>query len=148
KKLNIPCVAIITGLGYTFINKGLIPTLAKKMYRYALKKASQVWFLNSDDKALFETGKLVPLTKSFLLNGEGIDTDYYSYEPINPAKRSFILIGRLLYDKGLREYYEAAKQLKEKYPDVSFKVLGFLNVENPMAVSQKQLMEWTTSGVI
>jgi glycosyltransferase involved in cell wall biosynthesis len=147
-KLNIPCVAIITGLGYTFINKGLIPSLAKKMYQYALKKASQVWFLNKDDKSLFEEKHLVSAAKTFLLNGEGIDTNHYSYASIDHSKRSFILIGRLLFDKGVREYYEAAKKLKEKYPQVSFNILGFLNVENPMAVSESQLKEWTSSGVI
>lgn len=148
RKLKIPCVAIITGLGYTFINKGLIPTLAKKMYRFALKKASQVWFLNKDDRKIFEDRKLVSADKTFLLNGEGIDTNYYGYAPISHSAISFILIGRLLFDKGVREYYEAAKKLKQKYPEVSFKILGFLNVENPMAVSQRQLDEWTSSGII
>jgi glycosyltransferase involved in cell wall biosynthesis len=148
KKLNIPCVAVITGLGYTFINKGLVPSLARKMYRFSLKKASQVWFLNTEDKSLFEKMRLVNPAKAIQLNGEGIDTNYFAYTPINYSKRSFILIARLLYDKGAREYYEAARQLKQKYPDVSFKILGFLNVNNPMAVSEAQLKEWTSSGVI
>ena len=148
KKLGIPCVSVITGLGYTFINKGLVPALAKMMYKYALKKASQVWFLNTDDKALFEKKGLVDTTKTYLLNGEGIDTTDFAYAPLDISKRSFILVGRLLYDKGIREYYEAAKKLKGKYPDVSFKILGFLNVDNPMAVSKAQLKEWTGSGII
>jgi len=148
KKLNIPCIAVITGLGYTFINKGLIPSLARKMYKFSLKKASQVWFLNTDDKMLFEKMKLVDAKKALLLNGEGIDTNRFEYAPIDLSKRSFILIARLLFDKGVREYYEAARQLKKKYPDVSFKILGFLNVDNPMAVSESQLKEWTDSGVI
>jgi len=118
------------------------------MYHIALKKASQVWFLNKDDKLLFEQRSLVDKDKAYLLNGEGIDTDHFAYAPIDYSKRSFILVARLLFDKGVREYYEAARKLKKKYPQVSFKILGFLNVENPMAVSKNQIWEWAESGVI
>ncbi len=148
KKLNIPCIAIVTGLGYTFIHKGLITTVVEKMYSYSLSKASEVWFLNNDDKFLFESRHLVNPNKSQVINGEGIDTDLYNYEPIDTSKISFILVARLLYDKGLNEYYRAARKLKKVYPNVSFKLLGYLNVENPMAIPKKLIDEWVKSGDI
>jgi glycosyltransferase involved in cell wall biosynthesis len=148
KKLGIPCIAIISGLGHTFAYKGMKYTLARRLYRFALRKASQVWFSNNDDKQLFEKMGFVSNDKSLLLNGEGIDTNYYAYAPIDYSKRSFILIARLLFDKGIKEYYEAAKKLRKKYPTASFKILGFLNVENPKAVPENQLKEWEESGAI
>jgi glycosyltransferase involved in cell wall biosynthesis len=148
KKLNIPCIAIVSGLGYTFTHKGIISILARKFYRFALRKTDQVWFSNNEDKLLFEEKGFVNIDKSLLLNGEGIDTDYYQYATMDDSKRSFILIGRLLFDKGVKVYYEAAAKLKTKYPNVSFKILGFTNDEDPRSVSSKQLKEWAASGAI
>jgi len=148
KKLKIPSIAIVSGLGYTFINNGIISTLARSFYRFALRKTDQVWFSNNEDKLLFETKGFVSMDKSLLLNGEGIDTNYYEYAPIDYSKRSFILIGRLLFDKGVKVYYEAAAILRKKYPTVSFKILGFTNDEDPRSISEKQINEWTESGAI
>jgi glycosyltransferase involved in cell wall biosynthesis len=148
KKLNIPCIAIVSGLGYSFTHKGIVSALAKQFYRFALRKTAQVWFSNNDDKLVFEEKGFVVKSKSILLNGEGIDTNHYSYAPIDYSKKSFILIGRLLFDKGVKEYYEAAKKLKKTYPEVSFKILGFINPKDPRSVSENQLNEWMKEGVI
>jgi glycosyltransferase involved in cell wall biosynthesis len=148
KKLNIPCIAIVSGLGYTFTHKGIVSILARQFYRFALRKTAQVWFSNNEDKLLFEKEGFVNTGNSVLLNGEGIDTNYYEYTPIDYSKRSFILIGRLLFDKGVKIYYEAAAKLKSKYPDVSFKILGFTDDDDSRSVSKKQLNEWVESGAI
>ena len=149
KKLGIKTVAVITGLGFTFINKGIVPAIARMMYKYALKGATKVWFLNEDDKMLFSKLKLVEDGKADLLNGEGIDCDYFkpaTQEPSLPTE--FLFIGRLLYDKGIQEYYEASKRLKKEYPEIRCSVLGYLHVKNPKAVDPKLFQQWVDEGTI
>lgn len=145
--LNINHIAIITGLGYTFINNNIISIVAKKLYKFALKSASQIWFLNSEDKEIFIKYKLVDKSKTSILKGEGIDLNHFCCTDL-PKKTSFLLIARMLWDKGVGEFVDAAKLLKSKYPDVNFNLLGFVGVDNPSAISNKQIDEWTSSGVI
>lgn len=122
--LHIPNIAIITGLGYVFIDGGYKRTILRmfvcKMYKIALKKTRQVWFLNSDDKAQFLDFKLVTHTQSFLLDSEGIDTQYFTPNDYHQSMQndysdskdmSFLLIARMLWDKGVGEFIEAAKIL-------------------------------------
>jgi glycosyltransferase involved in cell wall biosynthesis len=148
KKLGIPSIAIVSGLGYTFTHKGIIAAFAKKLYRFGLSKTLQVWFSNDTDKQLFEEIGFVDKGKSVLLHSEGINTNYYAYAALDYSKKSFLLFGRLIFDKGLKEYYQAAKILKEKYPEVSFKILGFIKADDPRSISEKQLDEWNASGII
>ena len=147
KSLNIKHIAIVTGLGYTFINNNIISLVAKTLYKYSLKSASEIWFLNSEDKETFFKYKLVDKTKASILKGEGIDLSHFTCTPL-PLNTSFLLIARMLWDKGVGEFVKAAKILKEKYPEVSFNLLGFIGVDNPSAISKKQIDEWTSSGII
>ncbi|SEM81821.1 Glycosyltransferase involved in cell wall bisynthesis [bacterium A37T11] len=154
-RLHIPAIAVITGLGYTFINKNIISLIASRLYRYALKKANRIWFLNQDDLDLFLLRRLVPPGKTLVLPGEGINCKRV-FNPalfpqsLSPASETirFLLVGRLLYDKGIREYIMAARQIKEKHPQVSFYLLGYLNVQNPAAVPADQLEEWVQEGIV
>jgi len=153
RRLNISSIAVVTGLGYTFINKGLIPFIAKILYKISFKAATEVWFLNEEDKNLFIENKIVDTNKIFLLNGEGINCEEFNPVKLNHVKKSdgsisFILIARMLYDKGVNEYVEAAKIVKSQYPAVSFNLLGYLNVENPSAVSEKQMKKWVDEGFV
>jgi glycosyltransferase involved in cell wall biosynthesis len=150
RELKIPVIAVITGLGYTFINNGIVPFIAKKLYQQALKTATEVWFLNNDDRNLFINKKLVNKSKTAILNGEGIDTEWFKPTPLNVqnSKIKFILIARLLWDKGIREFYEAATIIKAKYPNTEFSFLGYLNVENPKALSEAQMEQWVATGHI
>lgn len=151
-KLGIPVVAVITGLGYTFINESLLTTIAKRLYRFALNKASQVWFLNDDDREVFINGRLVNEHKVRQIPGEGINCEHrfnptsYPNNIREGHRLKFLFIGRLLYDKGIREYIAAAKAIKQDYPEVSFGVLGYLNVDNPAAVQGEQLASWVAEG--
>jgi glycosyltransferase involved in cell wall biosynthesis len=113
-----------------------------------LNKANEVWFLNQDDKLFFEKIRIIKPEKSFILNGEGVNTDHFLLEPIPRNKISFILIARILFDKGVKEYFEAAKKLKKIYPDVSFKILGYLKSDNPMAISEEIFTKWINTGAI
>ena len=144
KKAKIKSVAVITGLGYTFINDNITAKAAKFLYKISLKHATQVWFINTEDRNKFLLHQLVPKEKIEQLPSEGINTDHF--RPIKIEKKNgdfhFILIARLLWDKGVGEYVKAAKELRKKYPHIICQLLGFVDAQNPQAISQEQIDFW------
>ncbi len=150
KKAGIKSVAVVTGLGYTFINDNVTAKAAKFLYKISLKHATQVWFINTDDKNKFLLYKLVPHEKIELLPSEGINIDYFKPERLPKEENNFrfILIARLLWDKGVGEYVKAAKELRKKYPQVSWQLLGFIDAQNPQAISPEQVTFWEKEGYI
>lgn len=147
--LRIPYIPITTGLGYIFNTKNYISIIAKKLYKLAFQKASQVWFLNKEDINSFISEKIIPPSKAKLLRGEGIDLDYFKiHEDAQEEEITFILIGRMLWDKGVGVFANAAKLLKKKYSKVQFLILGPIDVNNPKGIPQKQLEEWNNQNII
>lgn len=144
---KIPFIPVTTGLGYTFIVDNWVSKLARKLYKLSFKGAKQVWFLNEDDKNDFLKYKILPEEKTFILKGEGVDTNRFS-EEVMPTEISFLLMARMLWDKGVGEYIEAARLLKKEFPEVSFNLLGFLNTDNPSAINEKQMNEWVAEGIV
>ena len=145
--LNIPYVPITTGLGYVFLVNNLVSKIAKILYKIAFRKAKQVWFLNQDDVDAFQKEKLVSDYKISILKGEGIDVSRFEIQH-NEQELSFLLVARMLWDKGVGEFVEAAEILKKKYPIVKFKLLGFLGVDNPSAINKQQMDKWIQEGNI
>ena len=148
--LGIPFLPVTTGLGYIFLHNNLTSKIARSLYKFAFQKAPQVWFLNHDDMRIFMEAGLVSEERVRLLHGEGIDTEKLPLMPLNDASDSFtfLLIGRMIADKGLYEYAEAAKMVKRKCPDAHFWLLGPLWKENPAAVSEEQLRQWDSEGIV
>jgi glycosyltransferase involved in cell wall biosynthesis len=151
-RAGIPSISVITGLGYTFSGEGWLQRGVRVGYRRQLRKATEVWFLNEDDRKVFTTQHLVPADKTFLLPGEGVDTDYFHpapYDPQDPKPTiTFLLIGRLIRHKGIIEFVEAAKQLKRQQAPVQCQLLGFFDDESPVAIPRDQLKDWIAGGVI
>jgi glycosyltransferase involved in cell wall biosynthesis len=141
--------ALITGLGYTFQTNstGRLQQLVQYLYKLALKCADKVFFQNPDDQALFKQLGLLDSVTSVVVNGSGIDLDYYASQPMPTSVPKFLMIGRLLGDKGVREYAQAAMQLKVKNPLVVFQLAGWID-ENPNAIAQTELDGWIKSGAI
>jgi len=149
QKNKIPHIAITTGLGYVFLTNSFVSKISKRLYKTAFKKTNQVWFLNNDDKQTFINNKLVDKNKTLVLKGEGINLDRFnvvSTTKINPVV--FLLIARMLWDKGIGEFVDAARIIKKKYPDAKFQLLGFLGVENPSAIHKAQIDEWEAEGIV
>ncbi|MBU3015743.1 glycosyltransferase family 4 protein [Poseidonibacter lekithochrous] len=145
-------ISNISGLGTVFLNDNLSSKIARWLYKVALVKNS-VFFQNNDDKDLFIENKLVQKEQCDLLPGSGINTDIYKpQEKSNELKENtnftFMMIARLVKDKGILEYIEAIKIIKEKYPDVKFKLLGSLYEANPTAVKEEELNKWIENGLI
>jgi glycosyltransferase involved in cell wall biosynthesis len=144
---NIACV---TGAGSVFIEQTFLTKIVKRLFRFSFKFSKQVWFLNDDDRDLFVTSGLVKPFKCMILPSEGIDTKKFAAKSYSQKRNevSFLFLGRLLWDKGIGEYINAARNVKKKHNHVRFKVLGFLDPSNPSAISQRQLEEWIEEGII
>lgn len=148
ESLGIKYLPITTGLGYTFLAEGVVPKIARMLYKYAFRKAEQVWFLNKDDIASFKEAKLVADEKIVQLYGEGVDTAHFSACPLPVDKPIFLLVGRMLKDKGVVEYVEAARILKKKYPNVRFQLLGAVWLDNPAAIAEEEIRTWEREGIV
>lgn len=142
--------AMITGLGYAFqkggLAKNLLNTLVKFLYRSALKKSKGVIFQNRDNMQVFIDEGIVPKEKCFLVNGSGVDLSHYNLSPL-PSTPHFLLIARLLGDKGIREYAQAAKLVKQKYPEAVFELVGPED-PSPDSIKLDEVHQWTESGAI
>jgi len=145
--------AMITGLGYAFIGTGLKARLAgaaaRRLYRLSLKGADRVFFQNPDDRALFERLELVRgPEQAVMINGSGVDLDAFCPAPLPPpGNPSFLLMARLLRDKGICEYVAAARTLRAKYPEAVFRLAGWID-DNPAAVSERELRAWVAEGAV
>lgn len=148
KLLKVPVITNISGLGRAFIKRNWITVIAQQLYGIALKHPSRVFFQNNDDKSIFlEMGYVKPAQVG-LLPGSGVNTAEFSpMTSISPAKPFiFLLVARMLWDKGVGEFVQAAKVIKQAHPDVKFQLVGFLDIDNPSAVSRAQMDEWVNNG--
>lgn len=146
--LDIPCIAITTGLGYTFLNNNIVSKIAKLLYKVAFKRVKQVWFLNNDDFESFIQYDIIHKNKGFVINGEGVNLERFEKSNNQTDNVIFLLMCRMLWDKGVGEFVEAAGKLKDKYPSTKFELLGFMGVDNPSAISKTQMDIWQREGNI
>lgn len=142
--------ALITGLGYAFQGdgeRGVLRSLVQGLYSLALRRTHKVFFQNPDDESLFRTLEILPTSvSSCVVNGSGVDISAFDVTPL-PAETRFLLIARLLGDKGVREYVEAARKVRARYPEAVFSLVGWIDV-NPDAIRQDELDAWIKEGVI
>lgn len=142
--------ALVTGLGYAFTGgrEGAVQRLAHLLYGMALARAGKVFFQNPDDQQLFlQRGILPASVPSVVVNGSGVDVSAYAEAPLPPSPQRFLLIGRLLGDKGVREYAEAARKVKAVHPQARFQLAGWVD-ENPDSIAQSELDRWVEDGAI
>lgn len=143
--------ALITGLGYTFQGSGRrsgLQNLVQQMYAAVLSSTELVFFQNPDDLALFRArGILKAQSQALVVNGSGVDIAKFSTKPLPKGPVHFLLIARLLGDKGVREYAKAARIVKSTNPEVSFSLVGWID-SNPNAISQAELDDWVAEGSI
>lgn len=149
--LDIPSVAVITGLGYPFARRNWLYWVLKTLYKRALRKTKEVWFLNNEDAKIFITERIVNIEKVKVLPGEGINTDHFAAagRKVNEHKPfRFLMSTRLLYSKGISLYADAARILKKKNYDVTFELIGFFERSHPDSIAQEDLNRWQQEGLI
>jgi glycosyltransferase involved in cell wall biosynthesis len=153
RELKIPTITNITGIGPLFISKSPVYRTARSMYKNALNKTKKVFFQNYDDMNLFLERKFVKISVAERIPGSGID--YNKFEPIilkekDPDTFIFLFIGRLIKDKGIFEYINAARSVRKKFPNTVFNVIGPFWTQNlkKNTITQSQLQNWIDEGVI
>ncbi|CAG2146148.1 N, N'-diacetylbacillosaminyl-diphospho-undecaprenol alpha-1,3-N-acetylgalactosaminyltransferase [Cupriavidus yeoncheonensis] len=143
--------ALITGLGYAFGDDKKRTTLravVKLMYGMALGRAHTIFFQNPDDEALFRSTEILsPGKHSCVVNGSGVDTASFWVAPLPEDGPRFLLIARLLGDKGVREYAEAARRIRARGARARFGLVGWID-SGPDAIAQQELDAWVADGSI
>ena len=150
--LGIPVINNISGLGTAFLRGGWLERLVGRLYRAALRRSATVFFQNADDKALFEQRGLVRPDQARLINGSGVDLDAFAPRPSAPpgagSAPTFLLIARMLWDKGIGEYVAAARIVRARLPAARFQLLGPLGADNRSAVPRAEVDAWVAEGVV
>lgn len=149
KSLGIPFVPNVTGLGTAFLGNRLLAATARLLYRIAFRGLPVVFFQNVDDRALFIRDELVEPGQTRLLPGSGIDLAKFAatqYPGEGPVR--FLMIARLLRDKGVYEFVEAARMLRSDGVGAEFALLGEVGSQNRSAVSRTELDNWLREGVV
>lgn len=161
---GLPTVPNVSGLGRVFIRRSPLTWLVKQLYRFTFGRAARVFFQNREDLESFVGSGLVDAGKVVRLPGSGVDLARFApveraasrlAEPPHQAGEAdgcerfvFLLVARLLWDKGVGEYVEAARKVQQKHPAAAFRLLGFLDVQNPSAIPRAQVEAWEKEGVV
>lgn len=147
---GVPAVNNISGLGTAFIARTWLTPVVERLYRLGLASAHRVFFQNDDDRAMFVARGLVSGERTQVLPGSGIDLAAFVPHPAparaNSEALTFLLIARMVRDKGVLEYAEAARLLKARHPQWRFRIVGFLDVENRTAIGRATMEAWVAAG--
>lgn len=141
----------VSGLGTAFIRRSWLTLLVSQLYRFAFRGSATIFFQNGEDRDLFLEARLVRRDQARLLPGSGVDLERFAAAPLPasaPEAPVFLLIARLLRDKGVVEFVEAARKVRARFPMARFRLLGFLGAENRTAVGRGEVDEWVREGVV
>lgn len=144
-------IVTITGLGHAFTTGStLLRSVVAALYRFALKRAHRVFFQNPDDLELFILERIVEARQTSLVEGSGVDLRVFESADLPYLRNrypSFLMISRLLREKGVFEYVAAAAIVRRQYPDAKFRLLGSPDPRNPSSVAVSELAQ-TAPGVV
>jgi glycosyltransferase involved in cell wall biosynthesis len=146
--LGVPAVNTVTGLGTAFLSGRALELGVASIYRYAFRKSERVFFHNPDDRDLFVSRKLIKASQASVVAGSGIDLRHFSatVEVEGDRPPTFLFVGRLLKDKGVKEFAEAAAIVRET-TSARFQILGSVE-DHPKAVSGDVLDPFISNGVV
>lgn len=150
KRLKIPFIPNVTGLGTAFLSGGALQSVAEKLYRAAFRSLPVVFFQNDDDAELFLRRGLVRREQGRVLPGSGIDLQYFTPAEYPPPGQppTFLMIARLLRDKGVFEFVEAARIVRAHLPEARFQLVGAADADNRTAITLDEVREWERSHAI
>jgi len=147
---NIGSINNIAGLGKSFVSEGLVSKIMRILYYCSQNVASHVFFQNGDDQKLFLDNEIIKHKNYSLLPGSGVDLERFSYIEQTPKNKTvFLMIARLIYEKGVSYYSGAAQILREKYRDgVEFQLVGFFDSSDSKVITPEYISELHRSNVI
>ena len=150
--LGIPSVSVITGLGYPFAKKNWLYQVVKRLYKSALRKVTEVWFLNNEDARAFTSHHIIPIKKAKVLPGEGVNVNHFAPGFQTPLQKNgrfvFLMSSRLLKSKGVSIYADAARILKKKNIDARFELVGFFEKHHPDSLTIEEINRWEREGLL
>ena len=146
--LGIPAIPNVSGLGTAFIRPGPLQRLVTNLYRAAFRKAAIVLFQNGDDCRLFVERGIVQPGRTRIVPGSGVDLNRFAPASQPIGAPTFLLVSRLLGDKGVREFVEAAGMLRQRLPGARFQLLGPIDEGNRTAIRREELDRWIGEGTI
>ncbi|MEQ8304878.1 MAG: glycosyltransferase family 4 protein [Cyclobacteriaceae bacterium] len=147
--LRIPVINNVCGLGTVFLKKNLVSAIAIMLYRLTFKFPKKVFFQNQDDLNLFVSKNLVNAEAVDLLPGSGVDLGHF--QPVNFSRNSaftFLLISRLITDKGILEYVEAVRKLKASGMNAKFQILGAKDPLHKRGIQPEVIEGWIKEGAV
>ncbi|MFM6933010.1 MAG: glycosyltransferase family 4 protein [Novosphingobium sp.] len=146
---GVPALPNVSGLGTAFIRQGLLTEIVKRLYSAGFARAHRVFFQNTDDRDLFVSLGMIRARQAALLPGSGIDAGHWAPDSDDrPGPNRFLMIARVVADKGVREYAEAAKVVRARFPETRFALMGPLDVANRTAISRDEVECWQAEGAI
>ena len=146
---HIPNIAMLAGLGFLFKGNDLKKKIGRTLYKFAINLAKKVIVLNkSNYEQLLLTGFIDKSKLIWLKGGEGVNLEKYPFKPKSYKTVRFLMVARLLYDKGYREFIEAASIVKNKNFKIEFELLGRTAYSSPMGVPQEVLEKDIKSGIV
>ncbi|MCI2395676.1 glycosyltransferase family 4 protein [Aliiroseovarius sediminis] len=149
KRLGIPFIPNISGLGTGFLSGGPLRLVVETLYRFAFRGLPVLFFQNPDDRNLFLNRKLISPDQAHLLPGSGVDLLRFAPATMSAgADTVFLMISRLLRDKGVIEYVDAARQIRTTRTNVRFQILGPVDAANRSALGATELAQWAQEGII
>lgn len=148
--LKIPAVNNVCGLGTVFLQKNMVSRVASFMYKFAFRFPKKVLFQNDYDQRLFIKNKLVDKKITDVIPGSGIDVNKFKPNGIDHTndKFTFLLVSRLIHDKGILEYIDAIKKLRSSGVDAKFQLLGGKDIEHKRGISEEIIQEWIDSNIV
>ena len=147
--LNIPVINNVCGLGTVFLKDNLVSSVALFLYKISFRFARKVFFQNPDDLQLFLDRKLVPREVVDQVPGSGIDLARFAPMPFRRNKPfTFLMISRLISDKGVFEYIEAIKKLRNNGMDARFQLLGAMDPEHKRGIQPEIIQSWIRDGIV
>lgn len=146
---GVPVAATISGLGSAFLKGGALGWVLLRLYRSALGKAQSILFQNESDRDLFIARGIARPEQARIVAGSGVDLARFAAAPVEPHDDiRFLLIARLLLDKGIAEFVEAARIVRDRYPTARFQLLGGPGGDNPSAVPPADLARWAAGDLV
>ena len=146
--LGIPALPNVSGLGTAFIRGGPLQRLVTGLYGVGFRKTPVVFFQNDEDRRLFVERRIVREKQARLLPGSGVDLQHFAPRPLPDGPPVFLLVARMLRDKGVAEFVEAARLLRPQFPSARFQLLGPIDQGNRTAIGSAELASWVREGAV
>jgi glycosyltransferase involved in cell wall biosynthesis len=148
--LRIPFVPNVTGLGTLFSKDSALASSVSQLYRVAFRSAPVVFFQNEHDLERLTAARIVRPNQARLLPGSGVDLSHFSVAPLPGSHRAptFLMVARLLREKGVAEFIAAARRVRQDVPGAIFKILGDYEAEGPAAVRKAEVEAWVAEKIV